>query len=827
MLLFSVGFNLSLYRLEPTAKIDPNDNPFQYALVDRTNQIWDYANRTCPRNMTFILCHVSYLVDHWVPNWAEGYNLPFYYSHIPQIAIVGSWKLITSLGISISLFSYYHLVIYWLLCLMPIPFYLGFRVIGFSPLIAGFGTLISSHLSTDGLYGIDPVSFLWRGFGLSSQLFGVFWMPLAVAYSYRVLNASLPVDRSIIPRLRAIISSYIPFIIAPKENYKKSSHDMRNFWLAVLFLVCTTAGHLGLGIMAMMSLGFLTLGYPLLLFLLKINVWEVLDTLLTQLIRMTLLAGTSIFFLSYWIIPTLLLDTYHNFSLWDPVWKFNSYGWIETLIMFFTGDLFDFHRFPTLTLLVIVGIFVSFLTIKTKDETPSRQSKHIFDEVISRYPFVPLGFHFIFWMIFFFGRTTWGPLIDLIPGMKEVHLSRFIVGVHLSGLFLIVLGFSYITDMLGFILIKPAVRLIKPKTDRFYQFLYVVILSISGAILCAVIIPRVYEQTISYSLHNDTLIRQANAKYDTREHDVLSLFQTIAQYRYSGRFFAGRGGSWGKQFEVAETPVFMHLSTYGYPTVLWLPETWSMNSDMEQYISEDKKEDYNLYNIRFVVAPPSQPMQPFWKLLKTTGFWNLYEVETDGYITTGIRAARIFSNKYNFINIAHQWIQSDYPSQQIYPEINLMAPYWQQGLAAFSMIDEITYKTFDGSTHSLFEEPPTYAIEPNYAKVDPISQTNDSDMTFSATVTVDENCMNCVAILKQTDHPNWRVSVDGKSVDHVTVFPFFIAVPLRAAGVYKIVFSYEPSTLKVFLLIVQCFGAFALTILFIRSKLISRRKNNK
>src|SRR5688572_11724303 len=86
MLLFAIGFNLWIYRLEPTAMVDPNDNTFQYALVDRTNQILDYANKTCSGFIvTRVICQASLLTDHWVPNWAEGYNLPYYYSHIPQI----------------------------------------------------------------------------------------------------------------------------------------------------------------------------------------------------------------------------------------------------------------------------------------------------------------------------------------------------------------------------------------------------------------------------------------------------------------------------------------------------------------------------------------------------------------------------------------------------------------------------------------------------------------------------------------------------------------------------------------------------------------------
>lgn len=212
MLIFAVGFNLWIYRMEPTANVDPNDNLFQYALVYRTNQIWDYAQKTSPLN--FIL-----LFDHWVPNWNEGFNLPYYYSHVPQIVIVGTWKIFQSV---IGLFSYYHLIIYLLLCFFPLSVFLALRVAGQSWLTAGLGSLLASQLSTDGLYGLDPPSFLWRGYGLSSQLFAMLFFPLAIAFAYRF--------------------------------FKEEKIRHRALAFAALFLILTTAGHLGIGILAFMSL---------------------------------------------------------------------------------------------------------------------------------------------------------------------------------------------------------------------------------------------------------------------------------------------------------------------------------------------------------------------------------------------------------------------------------------------------------------------------------------------------------------------------------------------------------------------------------------------
>src|SRR3989339_1610704 len=113
MVTFAIGFNLWLYRAEPTARIDPNDNSFQYGLIERTNEIWDWAETRCQQSTIqfssfqfpfSIFCTLSYLTDHWVPNWAQGYNLPYYYSHIPQIAIVGTWRSIRSIP-KISIFK--------------------------------------------------------------------------------------------------------------------------------------------------------------------------------------------------------------------------------------------------------------------------------------------------------------------------------------------------------------------------------------------------------------------------------------------------------------------------------------------------------------------------------------------------------------------------------------------------------------------------------------------------------------------------------------------------------------------------------------------------
>ena len=362
----------------------------------------------------------------------------------------------------------------------------------------------------------------------------------------------------------------------------------------------------------------------------------------------------------------------------------------------------------------------------------------------------------------------------------------------------------------------------------------------------------VYPQTIRYSTHNDTLIKQANKNYVKAKDDADLLLKTLRIYEATspGRVYAGRGGAWGKGFRVVETPYYMYLSTYGIPTVLWLPQTWSPNSDTEQYFSEDQEKDYVLYNIRYVVAPAPRspaspdevgpPPQPFWNVIKESPSWKLYEVtglpvipaqagiqpskvdsrfrgndnDAMGYITTGIRPAIVSTDKENFINVVRLWIQSEYHKQGLYPELTFDKSYPKStGLPNFRMLDEVTFQVPDGSTHNLFAEVPSY-LNPvgdlgNLMNI--TSQNDDSDMVFKATVELKENCAECLVILKQTSHPSWRATIDGKPAETLTVFPFYTAVKLETPGTHEVVFSYRSSWTKIGLLILSTVAVVWLT----------------
>ena len=278
--------NLVLYKSETNILADPNDNVFQYSLVYRTNWVWE--NYGCPLSLECL----PNLLDHNVTYWAEGYSLPFYYSHLPQIAIVTSYNLIIRPIASIfpaspaggnfpfSLFNYYNWTKYLLLSFFPLSVFWALRLVGFSPLASALASLFAANYSTDGLYGIDPPSFLWRGYGLTSQLYAMFFMPLALAFTFRALvlttgdaklsashMANDQINTDNIGWRRIIKFSKIAWRAlkthhansGARKFYMRSITDRNQhvtvssytFW-AIIFLTLTTAGHLGMGIMSLL-----------------------------------------------------------------------------------------------------------------------------------------------------------------------------------------------------------------------------------------------------------------------------------------------------------------------------------------------------------------------------------------------------------------------------------------------------------------------------------------------------------------------------------------------------------------------------------------------
>lgn len=758
IVLFTLIFNLWLNFPETKILADPNDNIFQFSLLQRTDWVWQ--NYGCP----FSPSCLPNLTDHVVTTWAEGYPLPFYYSHLPQIVTVASYRLmvipLTSLfHFSYSLYQYYNLTKYLLLSFFPLSVFLSLSLMGFSPLPSALGAFFAAHFSTDGLYGIDPPSFLWRGYGLTSQLYALFFFPLSLSFVYRALNLS--------------------------EEEKK-----RPFWKnpllgAVVFLTLTTAGHLGIGVIAFIST------VPFIFSKFKPS------EILSRLKKLLLIFFLSLVLLAYWILPIFLFGKYHIISFWDPIWKFDSYGWYEVARQFFQGEIFDWQRPPVITILTLAGLLMALFNTK----------------------FFPLALLFVLWIMFYFGRTTWGGLIDLIPGMKEFHLHRFVVGIHIASLFLIPLGISSIflgiskfsTSLLGKANKIFSLPLLKKEAfSKVFQNVFFYILVIP---LISVSAYFTLKQTVTYAQLNNRWINEANQAYQYDEKN----FQNLVSYLKKlppGRVYAGRPGNWGKNLRLGSSELYMLLGVNGFDMSQFLPETWSPLSENEQNFDERFAEDYDLLNIRYIVASKNEGFAKSAVLKKTFGPFELYEIPTSGWFEVVTSPMLLKSDKTNFINIVHLWHNS-YPRRWkmhllISLEKETKVPATTNRI--ITMIDEVNYKDENGKSGNIFADFPF--VFPQATVSAKLTGEKVEREKYSTQVTVPSSCQSCFLMFKMSYHPDWQVKIDGKPAEKYAVFPFYLATPV-SGGSHFVEFTYQPNRLKTILLL----SLFLFPIIFILKRL--------
>ncbi|OGK46250.1 hypothetical protein A2963_02165 [Candidatus Roizmanbacteria bacterium RIFCSPLOWO2_01_FULL_40_13] len=767
-LLLLVGFNFYHFRSEFTVLIDPNDNIFQYALVDEAKNIWKeiFAGRLSP----------FYLLDSWNERWAEGFALTSYYSHLPQ-AVISLIGLISPIG----MYKAFVVIRTLTLIFLPLMFFFGAKILGVNRLTSYLVALFSQAVITDGLYGIDISSFLWRGWGLSAQLMAVFFLPVAFAYAIDYL-----------------------------ENKK-------NLGKAILFNFLLAQSHIGIFLL-------LLLGYALYFFVgLLYNLRQARLTWFRApdlVFRILLFIGLTLFSLSYFIVPFFFQGEYRNFSVWDPIWKFDSWGLRQIIVWFLNGDLFDFGRFPVISLAVIFGLFAG-LGGYGRDEADGSNEANGRERKLFFY----LSCLFIFYFILFAGRTTLGGPIDIIPGFSEFHQHRIIVMVQFAGILLgawfahksIVVILNLFQDLLSKNQILKSVQHDSRANSNVFILLSVIALFV---------IYYLEQPLIKYSKDNAVWIERSNKAYlkDLPHYEAIKAKLTSLP---PARIYVGRPGNWGKQFTVGETPLYMASSQDGYPTIGFLPQSWSPNSDPEQFFNEQDVNFYHLYNVGYSILPDDIKPPEFAKLIVKEGKYNLYRIESDGWFTTGQSSIAVKSDKINLLNMTRLWFESDLFKRGEYPMIDIGTDSPDGKRWYIEMTDKNNWINLnDGLERNIWQANPFaggISVISNQATPTAIVLQEMLVNGYRAHVKAEKDCSNCIVVLKQSFHPNWQVKVNGKKVKTIPVFPFYIGIPLGKNGSYEILAEYKPGRLKTFLLLLEIGAAGLLMIWYFTRKNIRNK----
>ncbi len=249
------------------------------------------------------LTHGHLPLDGWWPYLQLGSPQFLHYQSLSSI-VTGSLGLVFGQG---TTFAW---LLYLLLATWPISIYISARLFRLQPWVAAVAALVSPLLTSNMGIGYEQQTYIWIGFGLTTQLWGMWFLPLSWGVTYRAM-----------------------------ESHKK-------LLPAAILITITTGFHFMTGYLAII---------PIVLF-----PWLVPSDLKNRLKRAgALLVGTGLC-LGFIVIPVLQYKHWAAVNeLLAPTYISQSYGARPIIRWFFDGSLLDNGHFPVITILAIIGIVFS------------------------------------------------------------------------------------------------------------------------------------------------------------------------------------------------------------------------------------------------------------------------------------------------------------------------------------------------------------------------------------------------------------------------------------------------------------------------------------
>lgn len=251
------------------------------------------------------------VIDLWVPEFELGVPQFLDYQHLPHVAVALLGRLTAGF---IELRTLFDLVRYALLLGFPLTVFWSMRTMGFGSVASAIGAASSSLLSANHRYGFEYDSYVWRGFGVFTQLFAMHLSFIALATLHRVANRGTGIVAAVLActalALSHLLYAYMIAITA-----------------AVLLLFGATRA-----------------------------------TLAARVGRFAVVGAATAAAASYMWLPFFLNMAYVNVSPYlDPA-KYDSFGAGPILSWLVTGDLLDHDRLPVLTLLLAAGAICAAVT---------------------------------------------------------------------------------------------------------------------------------------------------------------------------------------------------------------------------------------------------------------------------------------------------------------------------------------------------------------------------------------------------------------------------------------------------------------------------------
>ena len=494
------------------------------------------------------------------------------------------------------------------------------------------------------------------------------------------------------------------------------------------------------------SLHFLT-GY---LALMSVGVWLLIvpSAWRGRLVRAGLL-GAAVLLTT---LPVTLPIVQH--STWLAVNQFqvgttinNSYGAPQVVSWLLHGEVFDWHRLPIISVAALIGAGVS-LDRWRRDE----RSRALLGVLTLS-------------MVLFCGRPTFTWLIGLLPGNQNLLLQRYIMGVHLAGLYLAGVGVVSVVRALS-----QQVQQRAPTVDSILRH------SLAGtwlwlgstAVVAVALVASLpgLAQVAHYDGSSRSLIALQQRADATSGRDIQQLVARALSMG-SGRFYAGMPSNWGRSFYVGDVPVYIYLEQLNVDAVGFTLRTSGLVTDPECYFDQNNGADYAMFGVRYLLLPrgSSAPL-PAAHLVTAAGPYALWEVNNsvDTSLVQVVDSYDVLKATNATLGpVTSRYLRSPYASAGIYPLI-----------------------AFAGASPG---RPTLHSLVHHFPAGEVTSQQADlvNAQTVRATVHLHRTA---VVLVKVAFDPGWQVRVDGVVQPLVMLAPALLGVTV-APGTHHVVFTYH------------------------------------
>lgn len=449
---------------------------------------------------------------------------------------------------------------------------------------------------------------------------------------------------------------------------------------------------------------------------------------------------------AYLLLPTLLESRWLSHSVWEPIEYWDSYGARKVLAALVSGGLLDGQRIPVLTILAGIG------GVLAARSWLGRRGDAEQGFLIASLGMFTLG------LLLFFGRPTWGVLLGVLPFSGQLPMHRFICAVQFGGVLLAGVALGRLARRLDW----------SRHTGR---------AALAVAVQLVVLVPAIVGT--AGAAQRNVAWRRAAAEADVAAAPALD--RAFAEFeardaQFPGRGYAGTSWDWGRDFQFGGTRVYHRWSAYGLPAISYMYHTMGLMSDLEPAFDPIRRDHFELFNVRYVLADRLRRLPSFVGLRPVAPGLVSGVVETEGYfgVVGSAGFVRYTEGKGRELSAFNRaFIASRWHTDRRFVRIG-----WRDddSPAAGERLLTTDWSFRDAA-------PPGWLAPRGQV----LSSRGHGDR-YQAHVRLEDPG---VVLFRMTYHPNWQAELDGVAVATVMLAPGYVGIR-AAAGEHTVTMTYRP-----------------------------------